>query len=90
MIQDALKGDGIGGMFDDLDMSDPFAALSSIGGMMGNSQSMFGDDTIKSSAKDKGSSYFDVFGDKEKEYDDYTNKYSGIQDLGSFGSFNYF
>ena len=90
MMQDALKGDGIGGMFDDLDMSDPFAALSSIGGMMGNSQSMFGDDTIKSSAKDKGSSYFDVFGDKEKEYDDYTNKYSGIQDLGSFGSFNYF
>jgi len=90
MISDALSGDGIGGMFDNLDMSDPFAALGSIGGMMGDSQSMFGDDTVKSSAKDKGSSYFDIFGDKEKEYDDYTNKYTGMQDLGTFGSFNYF
>jgi len=90
MIQDALSGDGIGGMFDDLDMSDPFSALGSLGGLMGDSQTMFGDDTIKSSYKDKESSYFDIFGDKEKEYDDYTNKYSGMQDLGGFGSFDYF
>ena len=90
LIGGALKGDGIGGMFGKIDTSDPFAALGSIGGLVGDNKSIFGDGSIKSSSKDKGSSYFDVFGDKEKEYDDYTNKYSGIQDLGTFGSFNYF
>ena len=91
LIGSALKGNGIGSMFDDLDMSDPFSALGSIGGMMGDGGgNLFGDDSIKSSYQDKSSSYFDVFGDKEKEYDDYTNKYSGIKDLGTFGSFNYF
>jgi hypothetical protein len=88
MISNALSGDGIGGMFDNLDMSDPFSALGSLGGLMGDNEGMFGDKAP--SYKDKSSSYFDVFGDKEKEYDDYTNKYSGMQDLGTFGSFNYF
>jgi hypothetical protein len=90
LIGGALKGDGIGGMFGNIDTTDPFAALASIGGLMGDKKSTFGDSSIKSSSKDKGSSYFDIFGDKEKEYDDYTNKYSGIQNLGTFGSFNYF
>ena len=56
---------------------------------MGENEGLFGDNARKDSS-DKDSSYFDVFGDKEKEYDDYTNKYSGIKDLGTFGSFNYF
>ena len=56
---------------------------------MGENEGLFGDNAPKDSS-DKESSYFDVFGDKEKEYDDYTNKYSGIKDLGTFGSFNYF
>jgi hypothetical protein len=91
MITSALEGGGTGTMFDNLDTSDPFSALSSIGGMMGDgAQTMFGDEIKQPSSKGKGSTYFDVFGDKEKEYDDYTNKYSGIQDLGTFGSFNYF
>ena len=89
LIGSALRGEGgVGGMFDNLDMSDPFSALGSLGGLMGDNEGMFGDKAP--SYKDKSSSYFDVFGDKEKEYDDYTNKYSGMQDLGTFGSFNYF
>jgi hypothetical protein len=55
---------------------------------MGNTESIWGDDKAKPSSSE--SNYFDIFGAKEKEYDDYTNKYSGISDIGSFGSFNYF
>jgi len=89
LIEDTLDGDGLGGMFKNLDTSDPFAALSSIGGLMGDdTEKMYGDDKAKSSSSE--SNYFDIFGAKEKEYDDYTNKYSGIFDIGSFGSFNYF
>ena len=89
LIGDTLKGDGIGSMFGNINTSDPFSALSSIGGLMGDdTEKMYGDNKPKSS--DSGSNYFDIFGAKEKEYDDYTNKYSGISDIGSFGSFNYF
>ena len=90
LIGGALKGEGIGDMFGNIDTSDAFTAFSSIGGLMGNTESVWGDSSVKSSSKDKSSNYFDIFGDKEKEYDDYTNKYSGISDIGSFGSFNYF
>jgi len=88
MLTDALGG-GTG--FGDMDLSDPFSALGTLGGALGDEpEDMFGDKAVRSSSKDKSSSYFDIFGDQEKEYDDYTNKYSGMQDLGSFGSFNYF
>ena len=90
LLNQGLSGN-IGTMFDDLDTSDPFAALGSVGGLLGEEpEDMFGDKTIKSSSKDKESSYFDVFGDKEKEYEDYTNKYSGLGGYSGFGSFNFF
>ena len=90
IIGAALSGkDGINEVFKNLDMSDPFSAFGSISNLMGENEGLFGDNARKDSS-DKDSSYFDVFGDKEKEYDDYTNKYSGIKDLGTFGSFNYF
>tara|TARA_R100000734_G_C3318340_1_gene112403 strand:- start:2154 stop:3980 length:1827 start_codon:yes stop_codon:yes gene_type:complete len=90
LLSKGLSGN-IGTMFDDLDTSDPFAALGSVGGLLGEEpEDMFGDKTIKSSSKDKESSYFDVFGDKEKEYEDYTNKYSGLGGYSGFGSFNFF
>ena len=90
IIGAALSGeDGISEVFENLDISDPFSAFGSVSSLMGDDEGLFGDDAPKDSS-DKSSNYFDVFGDKEKEYDDYTNKYSGIQDLGTFGSFNYF
>lgn len=90
LLNQGLSGN-MGTMFDSLDTSDPFSALSSVGGLLGEEpEDMFGDKTIKSSSKDKESSYFDIFGDKEKEYEDYTNKYSGLGGYSGFGSFNFF
>ena len=70
MISDVLKGNTSGLGFD-IDTSDPFAAMDSIGSLFS--------DTSKQSTKDsQKNSYFTLFGDAEKEAEKKGSSSSGI------------